>query len=262
MMFDNNILKGIKALLLIGFVGLAGLNLSGCKESLPKNFDKIEGIYFNNLNPNRTHTDKIAVTFIYEDNDQMLIPIKLQLLGRPSDQDRIVNLIVDSDNAEMGVDYELPAEAVIKAGETTSDYIVTLHRTEALQLDEKLLRLHLEANENFIIPFTTITQAGSVTTSACDLTLSFSDKFTAPPDGWETTFVGKFSQQKFELIVKVIGISKSDFTVRGKITQAKWFYIQEQMISYVKTQQKQKENGETYDEDAFDEDGNPLKFAE
>ena len=154
----------------------------------------------------------------------------------------------------------LGGEAVLPAGSVSFDYVVTLKRTDILKEQTKNLLLELRANENFIIPFTSQVQSGGDTVSAVTFKINFSDQFTAPPAGWRSLFVGPFSQQKFELICDVMEIPRADFNEVGKITDAKWLYIESRMINYVRDQEKLKAGGEPYDERAFDENGNPLQF--
>lgn len=240
---------------------LLGLCLAGCKESLPDNFGPIEGIYFNNqLVANRTVIDSAAYTFIYEDADVLEVPVRLQLVGRAAAQPRAVDVRVTSQDAEEGTDYTLGGEAVLPAGSVSFDYVVTLKRTDILKEKTKNLLLELRPNANFIIPFTSQVQSGGDTVSAVTFKINFSDQFTAPPAGWRTMFVGPFSQQKFELICDVMGIPRADFNEAGKITDAKWLYIESRMINYVRDQEELKAGGEPYDERAFDENGEPLQF--
>ena len=139
-------------------------------------------------------------------------------------------------------------------------FAIILKRTDILKEKTKNLLLELRANENFIIPFTSQVQSGGDTVSAVTFKINFSDQFTAPPAGWRSLFVGPFSQQKFELICDVMEIPRADFNEVGKITDAKWLYIESRMINYVRDQEKLKAGGEPYDERAFDENGNPLQF--
>ena len=238
-----------------------GLCLAGCEESLPDNFGAIEGIYFDNRLTNNTIVDSVAYTFIYEDADVLEVPVRLQLVGRASAQPRAVDIRVSSQDAAEGTDYTL-GEAVLPAGSVSFDYVVTLRRTAILQQETKNLLLELRANDNFIIPFTSQTQSGGDTVSAVTFKINFSDQFTAPPAGWSEMFVGAFTQQKFELICDVLGIPRADFNEKGKISSAKWLYIQSRMLLYVKDQQDLRSAGEPYDERAFDEKGNPLNFTD
>lgn len=219
---------------------LLGLCLAGCKESLPDNFGAIEGIYFYNQLTDRTVVDSAAYTFIYEDADVLEVPVRLQLVGRAAAQPRAVDVRVTSQDAEEGTDYTLGGEAVLPAGSVSFDYVVTLKRTDILKEKTKNLLLELRANENFIIPFTSQVQSGGDTVSAVTFKINFSDQFTAPPAGWRSLFVGPFSQQKFELICDVMEIPRADFNEVGKITNAKWLYIESRMINYVRDQEKLK----------------------
>lgn len=238
---------------------LTGLALAGCKESLPDNFGAIEGVYFDNQ-VERTLVDSMAFTFIYEDADVMEVPVRVQLVGRASAHPRAVDIRVSSEDAALGTDYTLPGEALLPAGSTSFDYVVTLRRTAVLQQQSKTILLELRANEHFIIPFTHQVQTGGDITSVVSYKINFSDQFTAPPVGWERIFIGEFSQQKFELICDVMQMPRADFNEPGKITSAKWMYIQSRMISYVKDQQELRSQGQPYDERAFDEKGEPLQF--
>lgn len=240
---------------------LLGLALAGCNESLPGNFGAIEGIYFNNQQSNATIVDSVACTFIYEDADELDVPIRVQLVGRTSPQPRPVDIRVSSTDAELGTDYTLDGEAVLPAGSTSFDYVVTLRRTDILKQQSKTILLELHANEHFIIPFTSQVQSGGDTTSVVTFRINFSDQFTAPPAGWIEMFIGEFSQQKFELICDVMEIPRSDFNEKDKITSAKWIFIQGRMINYVKDQQELRDAGKPYDERAFDANGEPLSFV-
>lgn len=240
---------------------LLGLCLAGCKESLPDRFGAIEGVYFNNRTNGNSLIDSASYTFIYEDADLLEVPVRVQLVGRASSVDRAVDIRVSSPDAAEGTDYTLSGGAVLPAGSTSFDYVVTLRRTPVLKEQAKNLLLELRASEHFIIPFTYQAQSGGDTTSVVTFKINFSDQFTAPPAGWKKMFIGEFSQQKFELICDVMEIPRSDFNEEDKISSAKWIFIQSRMIAYVKDQQDKKSAGEPYDERAFDENGAPLTFV-
>lgn len=237
------------------------LAAAGCEESLPRHFDSLEGIYFNNQQNNGMIVDTASYTFIYEDRDQMEVQVRIQQLGRLSPSDRPVALRITSPDAVEGVDYTAPDEALLPANASYFDYPITLYRTEVLKSKIKHLVVELAANDYFRIPFTEQIQSGGDTVSAVRYTIYFSDQFTAPPVGWQTIFVGAFSQQKFELICDVMQIARADFNVEGKISSAKWMYIKSTMTLYVDDQKKLREAGQPYDQQAFDESGNPLSFS-
>lgn len=239
---------------------LAGLFATACKESLPEHFEAIEGIYLNNRLANNTHVDSTACTFIYEDRDILEVPVRVQLVGRTADYPRPVNIRIVSDDAVEGTDYDAPSEAVMPAGAVSFDYLVTLRRTAPLKEQARNLRVEIGANDHFIIPFTSMEQSGGEVTSVVCYKINFSDQFTAPPAGWRSTFIGEFSQQKFELICEVMAMPRADFNEPGKISDAKWMFISSRMVSYVTDQKELKAAGQPFDERAFDEKGEPLEF--
>ena len=61
-------------------------------------------------------SDSIDVTFVYEDADFIVVPVRVQLVGRVADESRPVNISVSSGNAVEGKDYILPEDSVLPAG--------------------------------------------------------------------------------------------------------------------------------------------------
>ena len=100
---------------------LSLLTLAACQERTPEFFQDITGVYFNNTSATMSVTDSLDLTFVYEAGDEMEVPVKVQLLGRSADQDRPLAVTVSSDNAQEGVDYVLPQQAVMPAGASSVD---------------------------------------------------------------------------------------------------------------------------------------------
>lgn len=231
--------------------------LCSCRESLPLYFDQIEGVYFNNIGTGRVPIDSASYTFVYENDDVSVIevPVYIQLLGRPADRDRKISLSVTSTDAEEGVDWSLEGSAVLHAGETSAEVLISLHRSEELKYTEKSLTLGLEPNEEFILPFETRKNAAGLELSSTRFTISFSEMFTAAPQGWKTIFAGSFNQKKFELICKVTGTDRKLFNTPGAISDAKWMFIRSKVIEYLLNQDILRQDGQSYDRDAYDENG-------
>lgn len=235
--------------------------LASCQERNPDLFMDITGVYFNNMSGRMEVVDSVDITFVYEAADEIEVPVKVQLIGRTSDVDRQFGLTVMSDNAQEGVDYVLPEHAVLPAGASSVDYVVKLKRTPALKNEKKMIHLQIHANEQFDIPVDHIVQV-SDTVSILDYRIYFSDMFTKAPSAWETNLLGEFTQQKFELICKVLGIDPGDFNDPLLMTLAKQMYISNEMTAYVQGEVAKKSAGESYDAEAFDpQTGEPLKFA-
>lgn len=233
------------------YIILVVLAAVSCQERHPLLFGEISGVYFNNLSGNMSVVDSVDVTFVYESSDEVEVPVRLQLVGKVVDVDREVAVVVSSDNAVEGVDYQLPSKAVIPAGAAYGDYVVTLKRTPALKVEKKELYLEVFENENFTLPVTEMVQI-SDTVSTLKFRICFSDMFTQAPVAWDPNLVGEFTQQKFELICDVLDIDPDDFNDASKITLAKQLYISSEMTYYVRLQEALKIAGEKYDDRAFD----------
>ena len=239
---------------------LSLLTLVACQERTPEFFQDITGVYFNNTSATMSVTDSLDLTFGYEAGDEMEVPVKVQLLGRSADQDRPLAVTVSSDNAQEGVDYVLPQQAVMPAGASSVDYVVVLKRTDALKSERKMIHLTLHANEHFDLPVSKMEQIAD-TVSIVDVRIYFSDMFTKAPAAWDENLLGEFTQQKFELICKVLHIDPADFNDPSVITLAKMLYISAEMTAYVTEQKENRNAGQDYDEDAFDpQTGEPLTF--
>lgn len=235
--------------------------LASCQERNPDLFMDISGVYFNNTTGGMTVVDSLDVTFVYEAEDVVEVPVKVQLLGRTADEERPFGISVHSENAREGVDYELPLQAVLPAGESSVDYIVRLKRTPALKSEKKMLHLRISENEHFGLPVTEIVQV-SDTVSVLDYRIYFSDMFTKAPSAWDANLLGEFTQSKFELICRVLDVDPGDFNDSSLMTLARQLYICTEMTAYVQGEVAKKAAGENYDAEVFDpQTGEPLKFT-
>lgn len=244
--------------LLLG--ALAVVALGSCSEQTPEVFEDINGVYFNNRTNTNVLQDATNVTFVYQKGDEMQVPVKIQLVGRPSEQAREIALTVTSDDAQEGVDYTLPEKAEMPAGATVFEYVITLKRTAVLKTQLKHIKLSLQPNANFMLPVTQEVMANGDYVTTLAYTIAFSDQFTTAPKAWDKGLLGEFTQQKFELACRVLDLDPADFNDDTKMTLAMQSYVSAQMQPYVRQQQALRLNGEAYDADAFDAQGNPLQF--
>lgn len=240
------------------------LALTACSESEIAPYGGEDGIYFNNRLSSGQLSDSTEQTFIYIEDETIDVPVIIQVMGRAAAYDRPVALTIVGDAVE-GTDYELPVEPVVKAGDYKIDYIVRLIKTPALSETVKQIKLTLAANEYFSTRFT---HEGDSTSSATPYVptltyrIRFSNQFTVPPVGWNTDFAGPFSVRKLDLLVKLFtDVPRADYNESGKITLAKWTYMQRTVNEYVAQQEQYRAIGLAYDEMAFDEDGNILYFG-
>ena len=244
--------------LLLG--ALAVVALGSCSEQTPEVFEDINGVYFNNRTNTNVLQDATNVTFVYQKGDEMQVPVKIQLVGRPLEQAREIALTVTSDDAQEGVDYTLPEKAEMPAGATVFEYVITLKRTAVLKTQLKHIKLSLQPNANFMLPVTQEVMANGDKVTTLAYTIAFSDQFTTAPKAWDKGLLGEFTQQKFELACRVLDLDPADFNDDTKMTLAMQSYVSAQMQLYVRQQQTLRLNGEAYDADAFDAQGNPLQF--
>lgn len=239
----------------------AAVLLTACREETIDPFIEINGISFANFRTGRELSDSASVTFVYEDADTMDVTVNMQLTGRTTDYDRRIALTLTSDDAREGVDYRIPDEALLKAGATTATFHITLLRTEPLKKADKHLHLSLSENEYFTLPLTFLTNANGDRVTTLEYNIIFGDRFTVKPTTWQDELLGKFSQQKFELICRVLEIHPRDFTDDTKMTLAKQQFICIEMTQYVKDEVAKRDAGLAYDTEVIDrETGLPMIF--
>lgn len=248
-----------KILYILPFLG-ALLGLSACSEASPDDFQDITGVYFNNRSSAGALLDSTSLTFVYVKDDEVEVPVKVQLLGRAVDYARPFSITVSSDDAVEGVDYELVSSAEMPAGEYYTNYMVKLKRTDALKKAKKTIYLELHANDYFSLPYTSEVQAGGDATSALRYRIVFSDMFTSAPTAWEDDILGTFTQQKFELVCDVLDLNPADFNDSSVMTLALQMYIYSEITAYIKDETAKKNSGQAYNEAAFDDNGEPLSF--
>ena len=244
---------------------LAGI-LSACDQREPAAFEEIGGIYFNNranISSTSALLDSTNLTFVYENADEMNVPVRIQLLGRQSAQARPIELRITSEDATEGVDYVLPERTELPAGATTLDYIVTLKRTSPLKEATKTIQLEILPNDCFSLPVSKEVQANGDTVSMLHYRIVYSDMFTVPPTAWEVGLIGLFSPQKFNLICKVLDIDPADFNDASKMTFPLQLYIYSEMTKYIKQEVEKCDRGEEFDRDVLDsQTGEPLSFID
>ena len=134
-------------------------------------------------------------------------------------------------------------------------------RTPALKKEKKSIELVIQENDDFSLPVMEMVQLGD-TVSTISFRIFFSDMFTKAPAAWDVNLMGAFSQQKFELICRVLDIDPADFNDPAIITLAKQLYISVEMTGYVDEEVAKMEEGLDYDEEIIDKaTGLPLNFG-
>lgn len=251
----------IKHILTTSLVIASALLASSCKESTPGYFDDITGVYFDNRTAVGVLTDSVSVTFAYEKENFMDVPVKIRLVGRPVGYDRPINVTVASDNAQEGRDFNLPEKLVLPSGKVETDYVIRLNKTKELNDAEKSITLMLHSNTDFDLPFPGEKNPAGEMITALEFRVFFSNIFNKAPAAWETNILGPFSREKFELACKKLDIDPADFNDPTKMTLPRSMFVSKEMNNYVKEQIENKKAGRPYDKEAFDSKGQPLNFG-
>lgn len=219
------------------------LSICSCSEQEPDLYDAPDGIYFNNRTSGNLLTDSVSVTFVYEQDETMTLDISVavQSIGRQADYDRPVELRVWSDNAEEGVDYELPTPAVLPANTSSFNYIVRLKRTEAIKTEAKSIYLELSSNEYFSTFLVRDSTGNSEKpyTEMLKYRIDFTDFYSTAPAGWREEYVGVFSERKLRLLWKLFDnvVDRAAYNVSGGIPFNKWVYMKQEVDKYILTQE-------------------------
>ena len=152
----------------------------------------------------------------------------IRTIGDVTDYPRKYSIKVDekATTAVEGVDYSLSRnDYIIHPYQSTDSCIITLLRTPALRQKSLVLKLKLEANENFDIIFDSYTNSGAWnipgdTLSALTYAIRFSEEYSEPHywDWFGNDFFGKFTPTKMLELEKVMGWTYSDWNSGGSGT--------------------------------------------
>ena len=111
------------------------IGLTACSEEEINTYSADEGIYFNQrIRVGNILTDSTNFTFVYieESQNEAIVSIPVQLVGKATDEPRPVNIKVVGGSAKEGDDFVLPANPVLPAGASSFNYEITLKRSTAL----------------------------------------------------------------------------------------------------------------------------------
>lgn len=152
----------------------------------------------------------------------------IRTIGDVTDYPRKYSIKVDekATTAVEGVDYSLSRnDYIIHPYQSTDSCIITLLRTPALRQKSLVLKLKLEANENFDIIFDSYTNSGAWnipgdTLSALTYAIRFSEEYSEPHYWYwfGNDFFGKFTPTKMLELEKVMGWTYSDWNSGGSGT--------------------------------------------
>lgn len=222
----------MKKLYIILFALLSIPMVIGCNSNKDKEFEVENGLYFSVRRGTDADTTRWAhfpdtpVSFLTENDNEIVRYIKVQLTGELKNYDRpfVCNINSDSTTAIEGVNYELMEKnLMIKAGEYQAYIPIKIFRTDDILEHEKVIGLMLAPNEHFraVMPvwYPIPSLYDKEKFNAQYHTVIISNFVTIPPfwegrveNGKEISTWGEFSVDKYNLMCQLCNLTYDDFT--------------------------------------------------
>lgn len=183
-------------------ITLLGCWLMSCKKDAVDEFGEKSYIYLANKLNDTSSVKPFEYSFAFHPGaNKDTIPLLIKLIGRVSDQDRLVDLSVDASNTTaLPGDYELPGSMVLRSGHAWDTIALVLHNSARLKTGKFKLRLVLHETE--------FLQPGPPGNQYIDIT--FSDMI-ARPSWWnqdmENLFLAAYSDTKYRLFIEATGVA-------------------------------------------------------
>lgn len=158
--------------------------------------------------------DSISESFFFYPGKEVLdVMLVVRYAGKELEESLAYQLAVDDalTTARKDVDYELLFDRTMKKGQEYDTVHITLKKTDELEHKKILLALKLMANENF--------KLGPRDSVRCPNIIFTSQSIK--PVWWDTkiesSFLGTYSEDKYELFIIITGISDmSEMTANEK----------------------------------------------
>lgn len=206
-------------------------SLTACSKDELEQYGDTGYIFFANDSANT-----VEYSFAFNPGvDQDTVPVILKLMGRLTNEDRVISLSVDAAHTTATAsDYELPDPIVLRAGLATDTIPLILHKSARLQEEKFRIRLVLSENDNFL--------PGPADNRSIDIL--FSDMI-ARPAWWNTVvttnFLGEYSDTKYRLFIEATGIA--DMTGLSETEQRAYAIIFRDFLA------RGREQGEVYEDE-------------
>lgn len=205
--------------------------MTSCKKDDIMNYEGDNYIQFA-----KNYEDSSLFSFLsFPNDDQAVVPIPVELVGRPGDKDRTYKIsVLKSATTASDANYSLPASFTLKANKVADTAWITLKKTPELSIKPVKLVLKIEPSDDL--------KVGQI-----DHTLSilYISNVIARPDWWddnvEGRFLGEYSDKKYKLFILVTGVSD--------LTDANQDQIRSYTIMFKNYLLKEKDEGRTVYED-------------
>lgn len=225
-----------------------------CKKEL-KTYDGLTGIYFapaiDTRNAVGVDSTAMSFTFAKAGLKDSVMRLVVRISGNPTERDRVFKLnIHPTSTAVAGQHYEiLNPDFMIRAGTVADTLKIKMKRTPDMLTQTFILRLKLEANENFDTPMQdrVVNLVTGKKLSFTTYTFSIND-IVKKPQAWIDGYLGTFSRKKLFLLAEVAEIKNIGDLDNFSLTPiSKLIYYGTFMQRYLN---EMKANGKTiYEED-------------
>lgn len=211
--------------------------LMSCSKDAVDEYGEVNYVYLANDSTSTLEVAPIEYSFAFHPGaDKDTVPVLIKLIGKLSDQDRLITLTVDaSQTTALTSDYQLPVQMVLRAGRAWDTIALVLNNSDRLKAEKFKIRLMLNENEYF--------RLGPPANRYIDIT--FSDMIARP--GWwdsdvvERNFLGPYSDAKYRLFIEATGIA--DMTGLSETEQRAYAIIFRDFLA------RGRENGEVYEDE-------------
>lgn len=179
---------------------LALIVVAACQKENILKYNSQDSVYFYNADEYNRLYDSIVYTF--RDHNSLTfdtIDVSVMLLGNLSDNDRIVNVIVDSTTASEGTDFKLIIPTIMAKETGTAAVKLVLYRTNDIKTTTKVIRLKLQDSDNLL---------AAKYPGRTSFTIKFSDKMEKP--SWWPDYFWQYSETRMLFYISVLG-SSADF---------------------------------------------------
>ncbi|MGL5682222.1 MAG: DUF4843 domain-containing protein [Marinifilaceae bacterium] len=242
----------MKKILMISTLLFLISGLTSC-ENETKDYDGLENIYFyvqygaENITPSRRPIwPYSSVKFISIAGDTTIAKLQIRTTGRIKDYDRYfeIDIVADSTTALQGYDFDYNPQQVVKAGDYSTDFEVTLYRTKEIANEEKTIQFVLKESSDFSTSFNiweTLSDmyapTGIKKFDACKHSIKLSDFLSKPPrwkggvneqpGALESGLFGVYSEKKFRFMCEKMKLTYDDFATTESMPDARQEVIAE-----------------------------------
>ncbi len=189
--------------------------------------------------------------------------LKINIAGDIKDYDRPfkVEIVADSTTAIVGEEIEFSEDQVIKAGEKLTRLDYKIKKSDRMSIDTLQVQFRLVPNEHFSLPFSEVGRIPGRWAGDPELEYNqnvdptvhtlYMHNFVTQPEAWHFQF-GDFSIKKYDLILEVTGLAKSDFNADNRsimTSGGRWKFITAKVSEYLIEQYKKGREHWVIDED-------------